>query len=163
MGTTRPGAVPAGSMAVAPRGTIACFRLACAKRLGVEAQPPSELGEDPRDLPLHPLIEDQLAAREPGHHLGGQIVGRRAEAAAGDDQVDALRGEEAQRLLEVAGAVSDAEDVGHLHAQLAEPLRDPGAVAVADPAGQDLGAGDHDPGSNRVVAHGRSLTGSPGP
>ena len=134
-----------------------------AKRLGVEAQPPGELGEDSRDLLLHPLVEDQLAAREPGDHLRRQIVGRRAEPAAGDDQVGALGGKEPQRRLEVAGAVSDAEDVGDLHAQLAEPLRDPRTVSVAHPAGQDLGAGDDDPGPNRVGAHGHSLKGSPGP
>ena len=111
--------------------------------------------EDRGDLLLHLLVEDHLAAGEPRHDLGGEVVRGRAEPAARDDQVDPLAGEEAQRRLEVLGAVADDDDVGDLDAQLAEPLRDPGPVAVGDPAGQDLGAGDEDPGPH-AVAHGQS-------
>ena len=136
LGTTRPGAVPAGSIVAAPRGTIACLRLASRSASGVEARPPRKARQDAGDLLLHPLVEDELPAGETGDHLGGQIVCRRAEAPAGDDQVDALGGEELERRLEVAGAVRNAEDVGDVDAQLAESLRDPGAVSIADAAGR---------------------------
>ena len=134
-----------------------------AKRLGVEAQPPGELGQDARDLLLHPLIQHQLAAREPSDDLRRQIVRRRAEPAAGHDQVGVLGGQEAQRRLEVAKAVSHADDVGDVHAQLAESLRDPRTVSVRHPASQDLGAGDHDPGPDGVPAHGGSVKDTAGP
>ena len=77
------------------------------------------------------LVEHQLDPGEAGDDLGGQVVGGRAEPAAGDDQVAALGGHEAQARLEVVGPVADDEDVGDLDPELGEPLRDPRAVAVA--------------------------------
>ena len=73
------------------------------------------------------------------------------EAAGGDDQVHALGGEEAQRRLEVVGAVGDDEDVGDLHPVLGQPFGDPGAVGVGDAPGQDLGSRDDDAGANHAL------------
>ena len=95
----------------------------------VEAAAAGEAAQDLGDLLLHLLVEHQLAAGEAGDHLGGEVVGGRAEAAAGDDQVHALGGQEAQRRLEVLGAVADDQDVGDLDPVLGQPFGDPGAVA----------------------------------
>ena len=48
--------------------------------------------------------------------------------------------QELERAAQILGAVADADDVGDLAAELTEALGDPGAVAVGDPPGQDLGA-----------------------
>jgi hypothetical protein len=50
-----------------------------------------------------------------------------------------------QGRRQVLRAVPDAEQVGHLDAQLAQPLRQPGAVAVGEPAAEQLSSGHHDP------------------
>jgi hypothetical protein len=105
-----------------------------------------EPGEDGGDLLLHCLVEFQLHPGEPGDHLSGQVIRGRPEPTAGDDQVDALAGEESQRRRQVLRPVSDAEQVGHLDAQLAQPLRQPRAVAVGDLTVEQLCPGDHDPG-----------------
>ena len=128
------------------------------QRLGVDPEAAREPAQDLGDLRLHLLVEDQLAAGEAGDDLGREVVGGRPQAAGGDDQVQPLRGAEAQRRLEVLGAVADEEDVGDLDAQLREALGDPGPVAVGDPTGQHLGPGDDDAGPHRfrraVAAHG---------
>ena len=86
---------------------------------------------------------DHLAALERPDDLGGQVVGGRAQAAAGDDQVDArAAGSAAPR--HVLGPVADDRDVGEVDAELAQALGQPRPVAVGDPAGEDLGPGDDD-------------------
>ncbi len=90
--------------------------------------PTGSSGIAPSDLPLHLLVEEELAAGETGDDLGREVVGGRPEAAGGDDQVHPLAGHEAQRRLEVGGTVGDDEDVGDLDPELLEPLRHPGAV-----------------------------------
>ena len=74
------------------------------------------------DLLLHLLVEDQLAAGKPADDLGGQVIGRRAEATGGDDQVHALGGHEAQGGFQVGGTVADHQDVGDLDAELGQAL-----------------------------------------
>ena len=73
------------------------------------------------------------------------------EAAAREDQVHALVGQEAQLRLDVLRAVAADRDVRQLDAQLEQAIGQPGPVAVLDAAGQDLGAGDDDAGA---CAHG---------
>ena len=151
--------MPTGSSAVAPSGTIACLRLASITASSSKSEAAGEAAQDLGDLLLHLLVEDQLAAGEAGDDLGGEVVGGRAEPAGGDDQVHPLGGHEAQRRLEVVGAVGDDEDVGDLDAELGQPFGDPGPVAVGDPAGEDLGAGDDDAGADgrlRLVGKGRA-------
>ena len=134
------------------------------QRLLVEVEALGEAAQDLGDLRLHLLVEDQLAPGEAGDDLGGQVVGGRAEAAGGDDQVHPLAGQEAQRRLEVVGAVGDDEDVGDLDPELGQAFGDPGPVAVGDPAGQDLGPGDDDLPARRIMAPeatGRGLANSP--
>ena len=79
--------------------------------------------------------------------LGRQVVGGRPQPAAGDDQVDAARGQEAQRLLHVLAAVADDQRVGVVDAQLAQALGQPRPVAVGHAAREDLGARDDDAGA----------------
>ena len=116
----------------------------------VEAAAVGETAQDLGDLRLHLLVEDELAAGEAGDHLGREVVGGRAEAAGGDDQVHPLRGHEAQRRLEVVGTVGDDEDVGDLDALPGQLFGDPGAVGVGDAPGQNLGPGDDDAGANHA-------------
>ena len=56
------------------------------------------------DLLLERLVEHQFAVAEPRDGRDGHVVGGRAEAAAGDDEVDALAREEAQLRLDVVPA-----------------------------------------------------------
>ena len=60
--------------------------------------------EDRRDLLLELFVEHQFAPAELRHDLDRHVVGRRPEAAAGDDQVDALAGKEPQLRRDVARA-----------------------------------------------------------
>ena len=133
--TTRPGAVPTGSSTVAPAGTTACLRfdarIASGSRSGqrdISGRRISAIRSSKR------LVEDHLAPRERPDDLGGQVVGRRPQPAAGDDQVDAARRQEAQRLRHVLAAVADDERVGVLDAERAQALGQPRPVAVADAA-----------------------------
>ena len=50
--------------------------------------------------------------------------------------------------IEVSRAVPRADDVGDLHAELAEALGEPRAVAVRDLPGEELGARRDDPGAD---------------
>ena len=144
-GTTRPGAVPTGIERDRALGHHRLLAVGLPHRLGVKVEAAGEAAQDRRDLLLHLLVEDQVAAGEPGDDLGGEVVGGRAEAARGDDQVHPLGGHEAQRRLEVVGPVADDEDVGDVDAQLRQLFGEPRPVAVGDPAGQDLGPGYHYP------------------
>jgi hypothetical protein len=125
-----------------------------AERLGVEAEPSREPGEDLGDPLLHLLVQDEVAPGKVGDHLRRQVVRRGPEPAAGDDELHAQVAQEPQRRPKVGGAVAHAHDVGHLHAELAQSLGDPRAVAIRDPAGKDLGAGDDDAGAHGLAAHG---------
>jgi hypothetical protein len=132
-----------------------------ADRLRVEVRPAlHERCEDRRDALLQRLVQDHLASLERPDHLGGQVVGGRAEPAAGHDQVDALPGEEPQRALDVGRPVADDRDLGELHAELLQPVGEPRAVAVGNPAGEHLGARDDDAGAGAHVQEGRRSGGS---
>ena len=125
------------------------------QRVGIEAQTAGERTQHSRDLLLHPLVEDHLATGEAADDLGREVVRGGPETAAGDDEIHSLVGEEAKRRFEVVGPVPDHDDLGDVDTELREPLRQPRAVAVADPPGQHLGPGDDDA---RPGAHGQ-----PGP
>ena len=154
VGTTSPGAVPAGSSGVAPSGNHRLLPVRLAQGLRVETEPAREAGQDLRDSLLHLLVENELPPGEVRHRLGGEVVGRGAEPAAGDDQAHAQIGQEPERGLQVGLAVAHADDVGDLHSELPQPLGDPGAVAVGDPAREHLRARDDHAASNRAVAYG---------
>ena len=72
------------------------------------------------------------------------------ESAARDDQVDPCVGQEAELRVDVLRPVAADRDVREFHAQLEQPVGQPGAVAVADPPGEDLRAGHDDA---RASAH----------
>jgi hypothetical protein len=103
--------------------------------------------QDPRDLLLELLVEDELALTEAGHHLDGHVVGGGPETAARDDQVHVLVGEEAQLRLDVLRPVAADRDVCELHAQLEQAVREPRPVAILNPSREDLGARYDDAGS----------------
>ena len=107
--------------------------------------------DDVGDPRLEAGVEHQLAADESRHRRDRHVVGRRAQAAAGDDEVDALVGEEPQLRLDVARAVAADGDMRQLDPELEQPIGDPGAVAVLHAPGEYLGSGNDDA---RACAHG---------
>ncbi len=86
-GTTSPGAVPTGSSTVAPSGIIACLRfeirIASRSRLGQRCISPARISSIRASRPGSSTISRPLKR---AHDLGGEVVGGRTEAAAGDDQ-----------------------------------------------------------------------------
>ena len=78
------------------------------------------------------------------HDLGREVVGGRPEAAAGEDQVHARVGHEPQRRLDVRRPVAHDHRQREVDAEIAQAVGQPGAVAVADAAGEHLGPGDDD-------------------
>ncbi len=115
--------------------------------------------QDVGDPPLEGFVKRQRAPGELGDHRQRQVVRGRAEPAAGDDQVDPLLAVKAQLGLHVLGAIAADGDRRQVDPQLAQPVRQPRAVAVLDPAGQHLGAGDDDAGA-RAHAQGLEPAGS---
>ncbi len=147
-GTTTPGAVPTGSITCAPTGISACLRLAARDRLEVHVvEARHQSLDDVGDPVLERVVQHQFEAAESGHGRHGHVVGGRAEAAAGDDEVHALVGEEPQLRLDVVGSVAADRDVGQFDAELEQPVGDPRAVAVLDPPRQHLGSRDNDAGA----------------
>ena len=119
-----------------------------AHRVRVDARPARHQRlHDRGDALLERLVERHFAPLEARDDLGGQVVGGRAQPAAGDDQVHALTREEPQRALDVLRAVGDDERVRVLHPQLEQALGQPRPVAVGHAAGEHLGARDDDAGA----------------
>src|SRR5665648_591873 len=82
--------------------------------------------------------------RGPGQTGGGEVVVRRAQAAADDEQVW-LGGEGVlQSRREALLVVGDREDAGHLDPPGAEVGAQEGAVGVAGAAVEELVAAAHD-------------------
>ena len=150
--TTRPGAVPTGSRITAPAGITACLRLDASTASGSRSGQRAISGlQDLPDPPFQRLVEHHLATGEAPDDLRRQVVGRRPEPAARDDERAALAREEAQRPQDLLRPVADDDDRRRVRAQLEQPVRQPRAVAIRDAPGQHLGAGDDDP---RADAHG---------
>ena len=63
------------------------------------------------------FVQHQFAPAELCHDFDRHVVGRRPEAAAGDDQVHALVGQETQLRRDVAGPVAADRDVSELDAE----------------------------------------------
>ena len=152
-----PGAVPTGSSTVAPAGIDRLLAVPCPHRDLAVGPPAGPIAlQDPEDPLLQRLVEDHLAAREPAHHLGGEVVRRRPEAARGQHELDPLAREEVERRADVGRPVGDDDDVRDLHAPVAQPLRQPRPVAVADDPRDHLGAGDDDARADGHPQVGRS-------
>ncbi len=126
--------------------------------LAVGAPAGAVAAQDREDPLLQGRVEHHLQARERTHDLGREVVRGRPEPAGGEDQVDALAGEELERGADVVRAVGDHDDVRQLDAALAQPLGEPGAVAVGDDRRQDLRAGDDDARADAHPQVGRSDT-----
>ena len=159
-GTTSPGAVPAGSITNEPSGMIACLRLA--SRTASKSRLRQRFMSGLRMSAIRSSSASSSTISRPwkrADDLRGEVVRRRAEAAARDDHVDALVRHEAQLRLHVRRPVAADRDVGQLDPELEQPVGEPWAVAVLHPSGEDLGAGYDYP---RACAHaqGRSPLGS---
>ena len=107
--------------------------------------------DDVGDPRLEAGVEHEFAATELRHRRDRHVVGRRAQPAAGDDEVDAFVGQEPQLRFDVARAVAADRDMRELDPELEEPIGDPGAVAVLHAPGEYLGSGNDDA---RACAHG---------
>ena len=136
-GTTSAGAVPTGSMTVAPVGDDGLLAIRRADRLLAQMRPArAHRQHDRRDPLLERLVEHHLAAAELPHDRRREVVGGRSEAAARDDQVDAERGAPLERGAHVLGTVADDRHVREVDAELAQPIGEPGAVAILDSSGR---------------------------
>ena len=123
--------MPTGSSTTAPRGTHACLRITGVARVRVLVDP-REPGDDRGDPLAQRLVELQLHPGEGGDDLAGQVVGRRPEPAAGDDEHAAGRRAVAQSLGEVVGPVADAEQMRDLETRAVSSCasHDPFASAI---------------------------------
>ena len=103
-GTTRPGAVPTGSSATAPSGTIACLRFAIWSASG------SRFQRRAKRAMISPMRRSSASSSRSGrpaksrHDLRGEVVRGRPQAAARDDQVRAFGAHELQRREQVGRA-----------------------------------------------------------
>lgn len=127
------------------RGHHGLFAIGRPQRVEVDvAATGGEPAQDLGDPLLQFGVEHEVAPAEPGDRGDGQIVGGRPQPTAGDDEVDALGGEEPQLRLDVGGPVTADGDVGEFDPEFQQPVGHPWAVEVLNPAGQHLGAGDDD-------------------
>jgi len=116
-------------------------------RLRIDVGPAFEQRrDDRRDALGERLVEHHRPALKVAHDLGGQVVGGRPEAAARQDYVQLLPGHEVERRPHVLRAIADDRRVRDIDAELAQPLCEPRAVAIADPPRQDLRARHDDAG-----------------
>ena len=115
----------------APAGTMACLRLA-ARTASKLPDPMCAISFLRMSAILFSelVVQSQLEAAETRHDRDGHVVGGRSQAAAGDDQVHALVGHEAQLGFDVGGAVTADGDVRQFDAQFQQPVGDPRAVSV---------------------------------
>jgi hypothetical protein len=104
----------------------------------------AEARNDRLDLLLQRLVPHQLAALELRHHLGGEVVGGGAEAAAGPHHVKAPLCHVVQRGEQVLAAVADDSDLREVAPQLFQAVGQ-GAVAIGHAAAQHLGAASATP------------------
>ena len=99
--------------------------------------------EDVPDLVGDRLVAPHLDAHDAGDDIAGDVILRRAQAAAADDRVAAL-----QRLadagLDAREVVADLDLVVAVDAGERQLLADPGRIAVDDDAEQQLGADGDD-------------------
>ena len=147
-GTISPGAVPTGSSTVAPSGTIACLRFAASIAAGSRSGQRESSGSTIRRTRSASALSSEDGRPWKSPTTGAvRVVGGRAEAAGGEDQVHPLVTEEPERADQVVDPVADDRDVRDVDAELPEPLGQPRSVAVDDPPGQHLGAGDDDAGA----------------
>ena len=126
--------------------------------LAVGAPARAVAAQDGQDPLLQRLVEHHRPPREGADDVGREVVRRRAEPAAGDDQVAAA--EEVERRPHVGRPVADDDDLRHLDPALPQPLGQPRAVAVGDGPRQHLRAGDDDAGADAHPQVGRSDSGS---
>ena len=142
--------MPAGSSAVAPSGTIACLRLAVAQRLGVEAAAAARsrariaaiFSSSASSRTSSRPGEARRRPRRSGRRRSGPsppLVTIRSHALVGAGTAAPPRGPRGGRRR---------RGCGRPRRRARQPLGEPGAVAVGDPAGEHLGAGDDDAGAN---------------
>ena len=91
----------------------------------------AQRGHDRADARLERLVEHHLEPLELRHGFGREVVGGRAEAAAGDHEVEPLPCHEPQRVEHVGVTVAHDRDLGELDPGLTQAFGEPGPVAVA--------------------------------
>ena len=89
------------------------------------------------DLFQQPRIADQLTAADFGHHLAGQVILGRTQAAAGNHNIGAVQGP-AEDLFHPPGVVAHNRLVKQIHPDVGQPLGDPGRVGVHNLAQQEF-------------------------
>ncbi len=136
-GTTSPGAVPTGSSTVGARGdrrllAVGRRRSPRGSRFG------QRLASGATIFAIRSASASSSTISRPwkrAHDLGRQVVGRRAEPAAREHQVDApAPAMKPSAACMSSRPVADDRDVREVDAELAQPFRQPRAVAVADAA-----------------------------
>ena len=139
---TKPGAVPASPIEIAPSGSVACLRTPCAKSAyGLPSRSAYER-ETASICALQVLVDGQAHAGGAGDHLHGAIVVRRPEPARDDAEI----GSEpfAQRGLEIGRVVSDDRDPRGVETEREHGMREKRAVTVPPVATDELAAGGDD-------------------
>jgi hypothetical protein len=118
-GTTNPGAVPTVEYRRAPRNHR-LLPVRVADRVLIEVGPAGQ-GDLGNPL-LQVWVEHHLTPAEPPDDLGGQVVGRRTEPTARDDEIETLVGHELQRGEHILGSVANDLYLGGVYADLPQPL-----------------------------------------
>jgi len=115
--------------------------LAAAGKHGLHDVPlghgPFAAGEQCPNVRERPFIEHQLRSCQPGHCFSRQIVGRRAQPAAGDHEISPLDGlpQREHVFLQVIGHRRMADNAD---AQVQQSLAEPLAVGIQPLAGGHL-------------------------
>ena len=154
-GTTSPGAVPDGLEHRRAAGTVACLRLAAPDRLRVDVRPaPGAAARRSRRCAAR--APRRAPSRGPGSARPPRLSDRRRSGPS--PPLVRIRSSpcaamKPQRRAHVLRAVADDRRVGEIDAELAQPVRQPRAVAVAARGREHLGARHHDPGAR---AHARA-------
>ena len=142
----QPRRCPTGSSTAAPTGTNACLR-APARIASSSNGIRRRSRETTAQIRSSNRVVHHRRPRPLRDDVRGQVVGRRAEPAAGHHEV--VAGEEVERAAQVVRPVADHDDVGDDDAARPQRLRQPRPVGVPDDARQHLGAGDDDPRADR--------------
>ena len=140
--STKPGAVPARPIDIAPSGSVACLRTPCAKSAyGL----PSRSANDRETASISASRSSSTTSSTPAARATISTVRSSCVGPepAGDDAEIGLECF-AQRGLEIGGIISDDRDARGIEAEREHGVREKRAVAVAAVAADELAAGGDD-------------------
>ena len=159
-GARRPGGRLESHVDARRRAVLVGNRRGAGGKVGLHGVPLRHLaaaaGEQAADVLERRLVAHQPDARHRGQRFAREIVGRRPQAAGGDDDVDPPHGRLKRRDV-VGQVVADGRVKRDLDAALGEPLGQPLAVGVEPLAGRQLVADGDDLGTHapQVCSDGR--------